>query len=59
MSDQAPPELEQRLAALESTLRDLRARVAALEIRVRDLPEHPVDRTATRKKAVYDWQGPR
>ena len=59
MSSPPSSPLEHRLAALEQTVRDLRARIAELERRLANLPEHPVDRTATREKAVYDWQGPR
>jgi hypothetical protein len=54
-----PPDVMDRIAELERVVRDLRARISQLELRVQALPEHPVDRTATREKAVYDWQGPR
>jgi hypothetical protein len=59
MSAPVPPDVTERLAALERIVLDLRARVAELERRSQALPEHPVDVTATRQKAVYDWQGPR
>jgi hypothetical protein len=59
MSAPAPPGLLERLAALERAVRDLQARIAQLEQRNAASPEHPVDVTATRQKAVYDWQGPR
>jgi hypothetical protein len=53
------PDTMERLEALERTVRELRARVAELERRVQAQPEHAVDVSATRQKAVYDWQGPR
>jgi len=59
MSAALPPDAAQRLAALERAVADLRARVMELERRVQASAEHPVDVTATRQKAVYDWQGPR
>jgi len=59
MSAPLPADVTERLVALERAVRDLRARVAELEQRLASAPEHPVDVTATRQKAVYDWQGPR
>jgi hypothetical protein len=48
-----------RIVALEKELATLRRRVDALERAIAGLPEHGVDRTATRGKVVYDWQAPR
>jgi hypothetical protein len=60
MTEPSSPSIEARLAALERAVRDLQARVELLRQGGFPLqPEHPVDRMATRDKAVYDWQGPR
>jgi len=48
--------VENRIAALEQKLKDLRERVAALEKQLTSTPEHPVDTTMTRQKVTYDWQ---
>jgi hypothetical protein len=59
MPDPAPPAYLERLLALERDVRELKARVAELQKLLGQRPEHPVDRTLTRDKTVYDWQGPR
>lgn len=53
------PDLENRLAELEIEVAALRRKIAALERIVAGMPEHGVDKTATRGKVVYDWQAPR
>jgi chaperonin cofactor prefoldin len=48
--------IENRIAALEQQVKDLRARIAALERQVSSKPEHPEDTAMTRQKVTYDWQ---
>jgi hypothetical protein len=48
--------MQNRIAALEQQVKDLRARVAAIERQVTSKPENPVDTTITRQKVTYDWQ---
>lgn len=55
----AEMDLSARVAALERELLALRRRVATLEGIIAGMPEHGVDKTATRGKVVYDWQAPR
>ncbi|MCI4336123.1 MAG: hypothetical protein L3K17_02870, partial [Thermoplasmata archaeon] len=53
------PSSSAKIAALEKELAELRRRLDALERSVAGMPEHGVDRRATRGKVVYDWQAPR
>jgi uncharacterized protein YbcC (UPF0753/DUF2309 family) len=56
------PSIEERIAALEQKVKELREHVATLErlasLQRRDSskPEHPVDTAMTRQKVTYDWQ---
>lgn len=54
-----PDDLERRLTELERDVAELRRKIAALERIIAGMPEHGVDKTATRGKVVYDWQSPR
>jgi len=56
MSGTGAEAIEDRLAALEQQVKELRRRVTALEQSVSRKPEHPVDDTLTRQKVRYDWQ---
>ena len=51
--------LSDRVAALEKEVATLRRRIVTLEGIIAGMPEHGVDKTATRGKVVYDWQAPR
>lgn len=44
---------------LEREVAALRRKIDALERIIAGMPEHGVDKTATRGKVVYDWQAPR
>lgn len=55
----AQSSLNDRVATLEKEVAALRRRIATLEGIIAGLPEHGVDKTATRGKVVYDWQAPR
>jgi hypothetical protein len=57
MADPETP-LDARVAALEHEVAALRRRIATLEGIIAGLPEHGVDKSATRGKVVYDWQAP-
>jgi hypothetical protein len=49
---------DDRVAALEKEIRDLKTRVAALERLVgSSVPEHDADQAVIQRKVVYDWQG--
>ncbi|MGC2034837.1 MAG: hypothetical protein WA761_05255 [Thermoplasmata archaeon] len=58
MSASSAGGLEERVAALEQQLRDLRARLAVLEKQrtPNSESEHAADTATIRRKVTYDWQ---